>query len=353
MIRGARLALHVNRFEVGLASALLLLVAVSAAIALLHLRAADPGVACWSTYWAASESARATCRGAFDAFWVAKSEADIVASPIAVALPFVVGILLGVPLVGRELELRTAVLAWSLSGDRRRWLLSRVVPALALLLIGLLAVAAVTAAMVSVANPWNYLGPGRLPRLSEVGASGLPIVGRGLLAFGVGLLAGGVAGRTLPAVAVAALVAFATVFGGMPLIQGAIAGRVVEWTAYPPMILTGAENVESEWHDGVIIPRPHPSMETPSLTWIETRFRDGDGRILTMDDAVALMRDRCPACDESSGGAWIVANLTWLDGVVPIETYPVFEAADSIAWGAAGIVCILITFPVVRRRRVG
>ena len=132
MIRGALLGLRIARFELLLAIGLLALTGISAVIALGHVAAADPGAGCWSTYWTdrgTDDRSRAACAGAIAAFWGAADEASFIASPVAVALPFVVGILLGVPIVGRELELRTAALAWSLSGDRRRWLLSRVVPA--------------------------------------------------------------------------------------------------------------------------------------------------------------------------------------------------------------------------------
>jgi hypothetical protein len=43
-------------------------------------------------------------------------------------LPFGVGLLAGVPIVARELEMRTAQTAWSLNGSRLRWLIRQVAP---------------------------------------------------------------------------------------------------------------------------------------------------------------------------------------------------------------------------------
>ena len=42
--------------------------------------------------------------------------------------PFAVGLFLGVPVVAREVEGRTAPIAWTLSRSRLRWLLQRVIP---------------------------------------------------------------------------------------------------------------------------------------------------------------------------------------------------------------------------------
>ena len=65
-------------------------------------------------------------------------------------LPFIVGILLGAPLVAREIEKRTSSIAWSLSLSRTRWLALRAAPILiavgvALLLVGQASEALITA----------------------------------------------------------------------------------------------------------------------------------------------------------------------------------------------------------------
>jgi hypothetical protein len=42
--------------------------------------------------------------------------------------PFALGLVLGVPVVAREIEGRTAAIAWTLSRSRPRWLIQRVLP---------------------------------------------------------------------------------------------------------------------------------------------------------------------------------------------------------------------------------
>ena len=51
--------------------------------------------------------------------------------------PGVLGIILGVPIVARELEMRTTALAWSLTPSRSRWLLARFLPMLLVGVVGL------------------------------------------------------------------------------------------------------------------------------------------------------------------------------------------------------------------------
>ena len=59
-------------------------------------------------------------------------------SAVATVTPFAAGIFLGAPLLSREIEHRTAHVAWSLSASRRSWLSRRTMPLLAVLLVALL-----------------------------------------------------------------------------------------------------------------------------------------------------------------------------------------------------------------------
>jgi ABC-type transport system involved in multi-copper enzyme maturation permease subunit len=116
-------------------------------------------------------------------------------------LPFVGGVLLGVPLVGQEVERRTAQLAWSMSGSRRRWLLVRLV-AVGVLLATLLSLPAFATGLLEAARV-----PEVDPSVSfqDYGLRGPVVVVRGVLALTVGVLAGAVVGRVLPALIVASV----------------------------------------------------------------------------------------------------------------------------------------------------
>jgi hypothetical protein len=112
--------------------------------------------------------------------------------------PFLLGVVLGPPLVGREIEGRTAGIAWTLSRSRRRWLVLRAGP-----VVGLVLVATVLIGLAATALARQLAG-GEPSFGSLVTPLPLP-VGHGALALSIGLLAGVVVGRTFAAVLATAL----------------------------------------------------------------------------------------------------------------------------------------------------
>jgi hypothetical protein len=338
MPRSALLTFRMHRFEVLITTALALLTTISAAVVFTHVTAANPPDQCWIENWAGMFDGEPPtpdvertpgCQGLVQAFWPVASEASFVASPIGVLLPFVVGLLLGVPIVGRELELRTASLSWSLTGDRLRWLLARFVPVLGLALVAFVVAALAIAEMARAAHPWNFMGPGRIPDLTELGSEGPTLVGRGIMALGIALLAGAVVGRTLPALAVAAVACFVLLFGGAPLLQAQIAERVGEWRT---------------------IDDQRPTLVAGGTGFFGWGYRDESGTVLTPQQAERLMSEQCPECPPGDD-TWLFENLTSVNRMAPIESYPVFEAAETAVTTGIGAVAMLLTFPVVSRRR--
>ena len=133
---------------------------------------------------------------------------------LSFAAPFGMGVLLGGPLVAREIEGRTAQLAWTLAPSRVSWLLRRIafVALFALLALGVLAVAsellsATLAPGVDFAHDFQWIG-----------RRGWLVVARGVGALGIGLLVGAALGRVLPAILAAALL-IALAFTGVSLLQ--------------------------------------------------------------------------------------------------------------------------------------
>jgi hypothetical protein len=72
---------------------------------------------------------------------------------IVPVFPIVAGLLIGGPIVARELESGTARLAWSMSPSRLRWFLHRAVPALALAVVAGLAIGSIADALLHVSDP--------------------------------------------------------------------------------------------------------------------------------------------------------------------------------------------------------
>jgi hypothetical protein len=125
-----------------------------------------------------------------------KPPADLL-GPVLLAIPALLGMFWGGPLVGRELESGTYRLAWTQSVTRRRWLSVRV----ALVGMAALAVAGLASwlvswwfALVDAVN-MNRLVPSVFP------ARGVVAIGYAAFALALGVAAGALTRRTLPAMA--------------------------------------------------------------------------------------------------------------------------------------------------------
>jgi hypothetical protein len=125
-------------------------------------------------------------------------------------LPLLTGLLVGAPLVASELESRTATIAWSLGGSRRRWLVAR----LAILAGGLviaLAIPAMAADILVASRPPHY--DLSSATMVDYGLRGPLVVFRGLASFSIGVAAGLLLGRLLPAILVGGVAVLLLVMG--------------------------------------------------------------------------------------------------------------------------------------------
>lgn len=172
------------------------------------------------------------------------------------ALPFVVGLILGVPIVAREVEQRTGAIVWSLGTSRRRWLMHRTWPVLALA-VAALAVVALTSQVVSAAAlPDRHLAAD----FTWYDRRGPLLLVRGVLAFGIGLLAGVVLGRVLPALVAGVVLTL--------LVMGGIAGSTQAWRATDTAVTLSSTDAAA----GIVLGR---------------HIQTADGRRLSLADAEA------------------------------------------------------------------
>ena len=228
-------------------------------------------------------------------------------------LPFALGLVGGIPIVSRELEARTAQVAWSLNSSRRRWLIRQVVP-IAILLGTAMSFAAL--ATLAIAGPREAIGE---QAVANIGSHGVPAVARAAAAFGVGLFVGAFFGRALPALIIGAVL----VLGLFSIASSArdmwIANLspVVPLTQHESMIQTG-------W-----------AMVTP------------DGDRISVDEAMT----RVPA-DEQEPETWLEANgYQWLALGVDRARAMQFEWYDAGFFAVVGLFGIAGTVLIVDRRR--
>lgn len=259
----------------------------------------------------------ATCQAARDRFYeLVNSAGEVLA--MTVLIPCVAGLLIGVPLVARELESGTASLAWTLSRSRRSWYLRRVIPLAAIVGLALLLPAAATVIMQGArqpdVDPWASFSDGSL--------RGPAVLFRGLLALGVGVLAGAVVGRQLPAVIIGGLLAILLI-SVVPIGVQAYSVSLGEWRT--------AERTTSG-----------------DLT-LDVGYRDkATGAFVDWDTAYG----GAPTLpDGNQDETWLQAHFEQVVLVVPGWRYPEVTGVESAAFGGLAIVTLGLGGLVVSRRR--
>lgn len=267
----ARLLFRIHRFESLAVAAGALLLAVAGLYVASRLNGAAVETGCVQQWFdsgpVAASPACEESRQAFNS--INEYEAGKVMAGMAV-LPFVAGLLLGVPLVAREVEQRTVTLAWSLQSSRVRWLLKRALIAAAMLAAVLTIPAGAAEVLEPTRHPW--LDPSTTA-FSDYGLRGPLTVFRGLAAFSIGVLVGAAVGRVLPALIVAAV-------GTVLLFQVLAAAQ---WAFLPEPELLPVTETQVAGRGGL-------------QTGDGIQYRDRAGATLTWDEIIA--RSPFPYYDE-------------------------------------------------------
>jgi len=239
---------------------------------------------------------------------------------------FAIGLLVGIPLVARDIEHGTAQIAWTLGRSRTRWLVGRTA-------FGVLVVVVLTAGLAVITD---VLGAAMQPN-DDLGGSfhfegnrGPIIVARGILGLGVGVLVGAVLGRQLPALLLGLIVT--------GLMYGAVTFVLHRWNE--------AEAAEV-WYDqdlgaplfvgsGVrLASGEHVTMSEFYGSGTEA-FQSEDGQLYASAADAQARRDPI-------GQEYIL--------VVPGERYPEIMARASLVTAGAGILLMVGAGFVTNRRR--
>lgn len=341
MLRGALLTFKMHRFEVAISAIVLVLFGIWVWMVSAQMLDLDISATCWPRD-INGNYAQAGCDELMETFWGYQSAAGYPRVGLALLAP-IVGLLLGVPIVAREIELRTAELAWSLALRRSRWLLARLLPMLVFALIGFVVLGWLGERL------FTALEVGRAaPDLTEVASQGATLVARGFMALGIGLLVGALIGRTLPALVLAAVAVLVWCVVAVPTVQHTMFADRAVWVS---------QN-DSGWRDGAgPIAYLDGGIFDPSRQGV-----DGEpgARLDEEQDPTPLVVAACGpepesyetpegiAFQECSDTFW--GSVQW-ERVVPASSFGHFQLVETVLGLVIGGVALLLTFLVVARRR--
>lgn len=258
------------------------------------------------------------CATAQEAFYDLDGKAGLVLA-LAVFIPILGGLALGVPLVARELESGTASLAWTLSRSRGRWFLRRAVPLVvivgAILLVPTIATDVLERTRLPGFDPWASF--------NDASLRGPVILVRGLAALGVGILVGAVMGRQLPGLIVAGLLTLVLV-GAIPLLTQTYARSLAEW--HPADASIGSVDMVFDFG-----------------------YRDrATGEVLDYPTAYA----RAPVIpDVGPDEDWLASHYEPVSMVVSGRHYPEVAGLEWLLLGGATLLTVGLSAIVVDRRR--
>jgi hypothetical protein len=229
---------------------------------------------------------------------------------------YAVPLVLGIPILTREIEHRTAMIAWSLATSRVKWLAWRVAPAL---IIGLVIVGAMAFAaeqMTQAYFPHNEIG------FQNHGAHGVSMLTRAALVLVAGMAVGALIGRLLPAL----LVGIALAVG----VSSALDAALPHWV----------ESAELSQSESVF------SGAFPLNTGHE--YRAADGTPIGDEEAEAIYQavyeEHGPEPDPS-----LLPQDVFFG--VSASRYPEVLIRESAAIGAATVLVGALAAIIVRRRR--
>lgn len=226
-------------------------------------------------------------------------------------LPMLYGVLIGVPLVGREFEQRTNFLAWTQGITKRRWLLAKIGIALAVTLV-------FTGVLVTTLTWWN--GPydqiqGHFP-LTSFDFEGIAPFGYAVFSLALGITAGALLRRTIPATAVALL-------GYLPLrlwVDGWLRQRYM-----PPRSVIDTGNVTTTRFDWIL-----------GVSWV-----DGHGKAVSDFTTIST----CSGAANKQGFFQCFTDHGWLQAIVyqPANRYWPFQGIEAALFSGIGIVLLGLT----------
>jgi hypothetical protein len=320
LLRSARLTLKHHRFEVGFALVASIVVGAGALWINAKLAPLDIPGKCYPLWLSSAPDLTPACSDAIREFQQVNGTLEAVLVLVALGvMPFAVGLIVGVSVVGRELETRTAQTAWALAASRRRWLWRQLSPILVVLGLAM-AFAATAASLLEASRTAYYLGV-----LDSIGLHGPLLVARALAALGLGLVTGAALGRALPALIVGAVVSLMLLF---------IVGTAREaWVQAQQPVELEYQYVGNPMFDG---------------RWSEQAWRAPDGKLVPEQEAIALV----PPEGRDDYFLWFAENgYEAVAFGITAETLRQWEPMEITGTVFVGLVLVLASVAVVDAKR--
>src|ERR1035437_6479094 len=212
MLTRIRLTLKQHRFETISISVVCVGLVVAALIEACRLNSLGVPISCLPSGYdygpagmSMSSSTDIHCQALANSFYNMQYSMDMgLVRLLLVLAPILAGIVLGAPLVAREIEQGTAPLSWALSGSRRRWLLGKVLAGVVLLVPLMLVVGLAAEVLEGALDP----GVDTHAVYDDYMIRGFVPVFWALAAFAGTFALGTLFGRTMPALILALVVCF-------------------------------------------------------------------------------------------------------------------------------------------------
>ena len=307
MLTATRLTYRINRFEIrAILAATILSVVVTAAT--LSWMTSSGYASCVGFYTDTPSVACLNLMGIGS--WAARIES--MSMNLVPVFPFLAGLLLGGPVVARELDRGTARLAWSLGPSRLRWFAQRVLPIVVIAVVACFAVGVIGDRIVALFAPDADLANSFV----QFHQRGVLIATNGFLIVSVAIAVGAVVGRTVPTLLLALLL------GGASLVA--------------------ITEVDHKLLINEAVPLPENSNNDFQ---IDSRFQLPDGRLVTWEELTVI--------DPEAMTSELGPQYPWISLGIPGSRYREIEAREAIAEVVAGLAFLGLGAIVVGRRRPG
>ena len=308
----ARLTIRLHRFELFAFGAAIIGLTIGAFVASAYVDSVRPPAECLTLNGEVPLSCQEALRKVDDA----KGLMGLITTPLLL-ITYAIGLFLGVPVIARELERGTVRLAWWLAPSRWRWYLARLVPVLVILAVLTFAAGVALDRMFSASDPTGDLSRS----FDGYGVRGGLVASRAIFVFAVSVLVGSLIGRALPAVIIAAVIAFFGLTGGMQVHHKILATEAVQ-VPIDPFAGSGGR---------------------PGDMYIDQKFKLPDGSLVGYE-----YFNGSDPYDQNGQPRYPQIAL-----VIPGERYRFVEAREALALAGGSLVALLIAGVAVARRRPG